>query len=95
MKVDIEEIRKAIDLLLDHVQADVATKVDLSNDYYWSIPRAARIDAYKEPSEFTLGQLSDDLVEIRRIANNETEPHAYALVWLASVLREVGEQLVK
>lgn len=68
--------------------------VDLREDYYWSIPRQQRLDVTKEPTEHTLGQLSDDLNELARIDNGEVEPVSYALVWLSSVLREVGETTV-
>lgn len=63
----------------------------LVQDYYWSIPREQRGNYSGEPTEHTLGQLSDDLAELRRINAGEAEPVGYAFVWLAAVLRELGE----
>ena len=68
--------------------------VAISVDYYWSIPREQRLDVTKEPTEHTLGQLSDDLSELTRIDDDEAEVISYALVWLSSVLRELGETTV-
>jgi len=38
-----------------------------------------------------LGQLSDDWAEMQKIASGEKEPIGYALVWIASLYRYVGE----
>lgn len=35
----------------------------ISNDYYWEISPDEIYDPYKEPENFTLGQLSDDMQE--------------------------------
>jgi len=37
---------------------------------------------------------SDDWNELQRIVRGESAPIAYALVWLAAILRRVGEQAV-
>ncbi|MCP4347870.1 MAG: hypothetical protein GY795_20395 [Desulfobacterales bacterium] len=46
------------------------------------------------PSDCTLGQLSDDWSNLQKILNSENEPTGYALVWLASIMRTVGEEVV-
>lgn len=35
-------------------------------DYYWSIPNEKLYSIYEEPTGFTVGQLSDDLQEVRK-----------------------------
>ncbi len=94
MTLSIAELRQVANRLIDYVEANGTTEIPLRADYYWVIPREQRIDATKEPATFTLGQLSDDVRELRRILQSETEPIAYALVWLSSVLREVGETVI-
>jgi hypothetical protein len=68
--------------------------VPLPHDYYWSIPKEALYNPYSQPSELTLGQLSDDLEELKRIDNGKAEPLSFALVWLAAVIRAIGEETV-
>jgi hypothetical protein len=49
---------------------------------------------YEEPSELTVGQLSEDWKELQQISSGQKLPIAYALVWLSSVLRFVGSKIV-
>ena len=94
MSVTLEELRRITATLYDHLETRGVRTIDLDGDYYWSIPREQRNDPTQEPTVKSIGQLSDDLEELRRIQRGETEPIGYALVWLASILREVGEQTV-
>lgn len=92
MKVTTKELRETMDLLLSHLEDSGKTEFELEEDYYWSVPPADRYSPYEEPKVFTLGQLSDDLEELRSIRAGEKEPLGYALVWLSSVLTRVGEK---
>jgi hypothetical protein len=94
MSMSINELRRITARLYDHLEERGVKRVELGGDYYWSIPREQRLDVTKEPTEHTLGQLSDDLSELARIGNGDAEPIAYALVWLSSVLRELGETTI-
>jgi hypothetical protein len=94
MDANISEIRAIADKLLAHLLESGHNVVSLPHDYYWSIPKDARYNPYSRPSELTLGQISDDLNELKRIHRGETDPLSYALVWLASVLRAIGEETV-
>lgn len=94
MTLSITELRQLTAVLYDHLEAANAGPIEIENDYYWSIPRTQRHDPMNEPTEFTIGQLSDDLMELRRIKDGSAEPIGYALVWLSSVLREIGEGAV-
>lgn len=91
MTVTLADLRQITLRLYDHLEQ---RGVQPPQDYYWSIPREQRIDVTKEPTEHTLGQLSDDLNELARISTGETEPISYALVWLSSVLHELGETTI-
>ena len=94
MTLTLADLRAITLRLYDHLEQRGVDGVQPPQDYYWSIPREQRIDVTKEPTEHTLGQLSDDLNELARISTGETEPISYALVWLSSVLRELGETTI-
>lgn len=94
MEIDLSELRQIADRLFDHLKQNGHLTVTVEHDYYWDVPKSSRYDAYHPPSDHTLGQLSDDLSELRKITNGNSEPLSYALVWLGSMLRAVGEELV-
>lgn len=94
MDVNVAELRAVADRLFAHLLESGRDVVSVPHDYYWSIPKETRYDPYSQPSELTLGQLSDDLAELKRIENGEAEPLSYALVWLAAVIRAIGEEAV-
>ncbi|MGE0610476.1 MAG: hypothetical protein AB7O62_25530 [Pirellulales bacterium] len=94
MDVKINELRMLTNMLLDNLEKSGHSTIALPHDYYWSVPKQLEYDPYKEPTSLTLGQLSDDLIELESVARGEKEPVAYALVWLASILRAIGQDLV-
>lgn len=91
MKVQIHELRAMADQLLSTLEQTGVSAIELKQDYYWSVPAEDLYDPYKSLHDLTLGQLSDDLQELRSIQSGTTPPLPYALVWLASLLRYVGE----
>lgn len=94
MEIYTQELREAANLLFDHLVQAGHQKVFLSHDYYWSVPKEAEYDPYKQPTLLTLGQLSEDMDHLKGLLIGDQEPLAYALLWLASILRAVGEEVV-
>jgi hypothetical protein len=94
MQIEISKLRKLTDRLLTHIEQLGHQSVEIPYDYYWGIQAPARYDFTKEPGESTVGQLYDDWAEMEKILRNDSEPHAYALVWLSAVLRVVGEEVI-
>jgi hypothetical protein len=91
MEVDIDRLRAVANALLSHLEKHGAKSVTLADDYYWDVPASVRYDRYEEPREHTVGQLSDDMAELTRMLNGERPMVAYGLVWLAAILRRLGE----
>lgn len=92
MKVRVAELQRISQALFDHLERRGYDAVELPHDYYWEINAAQRYDPTKDPSDFTLGQISHDLERVREIASRNADPVAFALVWLSAVLRQVGEE---
>lgn len=90
MKLRIDELRAAATLVLDRLEQTAGAEIDVNADYYWDVPIRFRYDVYNEPSELTIGQLSDDLDHVRGIAVGREDPIPYHLVWIASVMAYVG-----
>lgn len=76
---------------MQHLERQGKKSVPITHDFYWSIPKDRLYDNYEQPTDLTIGQLSDDLAELRKIASGESPPFAYGCVWLASVLRVIGD----
>src|SRR6476659_5202373 len=94
MEVDFNELQQITETLLTHLRSSNLDSVELGVDFYWNMPKAAKYDPYYEPTSLTVGQLSDDWAELQRILSGEREPLAHHLVWLAAILRAVGEKVV-
>jgi hypothetical protein len=94
MEISIADLRSACNLLLSHVEQNGCGTIRLINDFYWNVSQEQRYQPYVEPNALDLGQLSDDWAELKAILEGQKEPVGYALVWLSSVLRAIGEQSV-
>jgi hypothetical protein len=92
MRVKISKLRDIANNLFQHFEATGLDEISLSRDYYWWIPKEAIYDPYNQPESMSLGQLSDDLLELEKIGTGEQTPIPYALVWLSTLLRAIGEE---
>lgn len=91
MIIKTKQLRRAANLLLDHLEQNGVREIRIEEEHYWSVPEASRYDAYAEPTEHTLGQLSDDWAEVSAMLAASKPPIGYGLVWLAAILRRAGE----
>lgn len=95
MQVTITELRKLTNLILEHLQATGTETIEVDSDYYWNIPTEEVYEPRKTPASLNIGQLSEDIERLKKIENGDDEPIGYALTWLSSVLRYVGERNVE
>jgi hypothetical protein len=58
------------------------------------VPADKRYSPNDEPKTLTMGQLSDDWLEVAQMTMGNRETVGYGLVWLAAVLRRVGEKTI-
>jgi hypothetical protein len=91
MKITTDELRRASNALFDYLDRTEQREFEIDEDFYWVVAEEERYAPYVEPKTWLMGQLSDDVGEIKRIANGSGVPVGRALVWLAAVLRRVGE----
>ena len=94
MQISIEKLKALADLLLSHVEESGSKTIEIGDDYYWDVPESARYNPSDKPIDLTIGQLSDDVSELRRMLAGDTPVLGYGLVWLSAVLRRVGETSV-
>jgi hypothetical protein len=95
LQINVTEIEEALKLLLKELREQKGDVVEIEPvDYYWSIDRDELYDPYSTPAKLTLGQLTDDLEEIRKIAGRETEPVSQDFVKISAVLAMIGYKTV-
>lgn len=90
MKVKTEELIDVAGLLLRYLETMRGKEIEIQDDYYWEVASEERYRVYEEPGEHTIGSLDSDLTELRKLAGRG-EPVAHGLIWLAAILRYLGE----
>jgi hypothetical protein len=93
MTIEISKLREVISVLLDHLEEVHGGVVDLDADFFWNIPKESLYDPYQQPTELTLGQLTESWRNIESIRSDSDDVINYGLVWLADVLRAIGYQV--
>ena len=95
LKIDINEVEKAFSNLLNELRNQKGDVIEIEPvDYYWSIDRDELYNPYNDPTHLTLGQLTDDLEEMKKLADCEAEPVAQDLVKISSILAALGHKTV-
>lgn len=89
MKANIDEIEKVTLLLLLKLRESKGNVIEINNDFYWDIPADELYNPYEEPKNIGLGQLSDDLNEIKRLTM-AFDVTPYDLKRLASILKALS-----
>lgn len=92
MKIEVDVLEEATNAVFNHLKEQKITHFEINEDFYWDITQEDRYNPYDEPKELTLGQLSYDWLEIQKIASGENETIGFALVWLASLYKIIGEK---
>lgn len=93
MQVELDEIRKSLSILIAHVELRTGPTLELDKDFYWHLPSPELYNTYEKPSDLTIGQISENITEIREIVSGERPPLSYGLVWLAAILRAIGDSV--
>jgi hypothetical protein len=94
MEIIFDDLQEILNVLLQNIREKGIESIILDVDYYWNIPQNQVYDPYHKPVELDLGQLSDDWSELKKLLQSQKEPLGYHLVWLAAILRAVGEKIV-
>ena len=94
MNVKLTDLRAISDRLFTYLEETGREEFEVEDDYYWEISKEELYDPSEDPKDLTIGQLSHDWERLQAIQSEEDPPIGYALVWLASILRNVGEKSV-
>jgi hypothetical protein len=60
-EISINELRLALEVALADLEEMGVSKITISEDYYWKVPKEGRYNFKSDPPELDCGQLSDDV----------------------------------
>jgi hypothetical protein len=95
LRIPVAELRRAAEVLFDHLQEVQGDVVELPDRMFWSVPAEVRYDVYEQPGDLTIGQLGDSLERLSSVVKSDDDALSYGLVWLADIARAIGEQTVR
>jgi hypothetical protein len=93
LRVPLDRLRAVVELVLAHLAETEGDAVGLERDHFWSIPAEKIYDVYKEPDGLTIGQLSESWQHLEQVLDGKSDALNYHLVWLADVLRAIGQEV--
>lgn len=90
LQIPIAELRRLLEVVLHHVEVTAGDVVAVDKDYFWSIPPDELYDVPNQPTDLTIGQVSECWENLQLLLADNDRALAYDLVWLAEVLRTIG-----
>ena len=91
----LSDLRAALGLALDAIEADHGPELLIARDHYWHLPVDRAFDLSRRPAgdaDLTVGQVSDDLAEVRGIVEaGAATPAWHSLQHAIGVLRAVED----
>lgn len=92
IEIEIDELESAIKIIFAHIRETGVKSVQLEDDFYWDIDMEDLYEVTRNPENFSIGQLTDDLQEMHKIVAGTGTPVGYCLVWAAALCRYIGEK---
>ncbi|MFJ5634352.1 hypothetical protein ACIQF5_17130 [Streptomyces goshikiensis] len=94
-EITLDGLRRAFEVALQHIEVSVGETVALERDYFWSVPGDELYDVLNEPRTITIGQLSESWQHLEDLLAEPDRVVGHHLVWLADVLRAIGQDVTR
>lgn len=86
MNINKNELLRIIKIISTEIENNLTQTIEINKDYYWDLELDKMFDIDKDPSSYTMGQISDDWESIKRLLLKDEIPISYDLVRLAYIL---------
>ncbi|WP_328489991.1 hypothetical protein [Streptomyces zaomyceticus] len=93
VQIPIDQLRRALDVALRHIEASAGPTVTLREDLFWSVSADELYSVDSEPLALTIGQLSESWQHVEDLLARQDRAVGYHLVWLADVMRAIGQDI--
>jgi hypothetical protein len=95
MKINVSELESVLASLFAELRERSVEEIEIDKeDFYWAISKEDLYNPYIEPNELTLGQISDDLDHIHKLAEKKLPIISYDFVKLSSIFQLLGNKCV-
>ncbi|MCT9093605.1 hypothetical protein N4G70_32755 [Streptomyces sp. ASQP_92] len=94
VQIPLDQLRRAFDAALGHIESSAGPAVMLKEDLFWSVPADELYNMGAEPQTLTIGQLSESWQHMEALLAGQDRAVGYHLVWLADVIRAIGHELL-
>jgi len=86
-EISIAELRKVFELILSSINIQESTKLKIDHDYYWEIYPSEAFNVLNDKTpEIVVGQLTDDMSELKEILEKKRKPIGHDLEYLANII---------
>lgn len=94
MKIKIEDVETACYEIFAMIKEEIGenSEIDILEDFYWHITNEELYKLDAKPEKHSIGSLTDDINEIKRIAAKEYTPVRQNLMKLNALLRYIAEK---
>ncbi|MEU0698122.1 hypothetical protein ABZ349_29650 [Streptomyces niveus] len=93
VQISIDQLRRALDVALRHIEASAGPTVTLKEDLFWSVSADELYSIGAEPQALTIGQLSESWQHLEDLLAHQDRAVSYHLVWLSDVIRAIGQDV--
>ena len=93
MKIRTDDLRLVTEKLFNHLSVLNTEYVEIPYEYYWDIPKEYLYDSYDKPIQHTVGQLSDDWNDLKKLLHDTNDPLAHDFVDLSAIFKAIGHTL--
>ena len=95
MNITVTELRRITNAIFDHWEACGRGSVEITSDYYWSIPDERLYGIEPPPIDsLDLGQLTSDWEELSAVGRSMDSVPSHDLAHLSAVLRFVASKVL-
>ncbi|MDY7528883.1 MULTISPECIES: hypothetical protein [unclassified Cryobacterium] len=91
--VKLDELERVFTRVLEVLRQSGFAEVELSNDYFWSIPDDQIYHVESPPHDLTIGQVSESLQWLTNTMLEDGDAIPYSLLWISDVLKALALQL--
>ncbi|MFI7368344.1 hypothetical protein ACIBO4_40015 [Streptomyces sp. NPDC050149] len=93
VQIPIDQLRRALDVALRHIEASAGPTLTLREDLFWSVSADELYSVGAEPQVLTIGKLSESWQHVEDLLAHQDRAVGYHLVWLADVMRAIGQDI--
>jgi len=91
VEIPVDKLKEVLELLTDRIRAG-GQVLEVDKEAFWSIPPDQAYDVYSEPQDLTIGMLSESWGHLEDMLSDPDRVVGHGFVWLAEVLRAIGDE---